>query len=648
MKNRRRTLISLSLALAATASLFAVQNLQIREILGEKYYVYEIKKGDSLFGIARSLNWSDSIIQALNPGAVSPMKKGAKIYYPVAASAVADTVETPVSAPRANLPIRHTVQKGETVYSISKLYNIPVTAIYNLNPSAREGVTPGQQLTLQTVREAVTKDDRNFSYYKVKSGDTLYGLAKENGITVESILKANPGISESNFKADAVIKLPPRGSGVVIVNDTTTRETVGRFDTYQVGKNETWASIAAANGMQEQLLQQANSIKQPKSKKYIVIPRLRLDTVVSRVVRVDPREFTQEGIQEIYEDVHAIADSAMHPAVNYAIVLDEPTSKKDLEFVRGAVTAIDRLKGAPYRINLKVIDSRKGAEEVTAELAAFKPSAIVSTADKNLPDYLVRYSTENATPLVNTFDVKSEAFNDNPYVVHLLTPSNYFNDEVTEWVKNRYDGYTLVMAGEKDSADSMGEALMKAWTPGKVVGVSTEALPTLQFLPANSYLLYCWPVKKAEVATLLEKIGEAREANPGAVIEVLGRPNWVVFDESLSKELHAANVTLPSRFYYDPASPEARGFASAFNSVFRRTPQKSIPLFAGVGYDATNYFIRSIARTGGDLNEFKPSNSTVQSVFELTRPTNWSGFFNPAVLMLRFSPAGSVEKTLVN
>ena len=128
------------------------EKLPVVEVLGRQYYVYEIKKGDSLFGVARKFGWDDKEIARLNPTATSPMQKGAKIYYPVEEKG---KVANPVKTTPENLqqsPLKHTVQRGETVYSISKMYGIPVTTIYNLNPSSKQGIKAGEELTLQTVK----------------------------------------------------------------------------------------------------------------------------------------------------------------------------------------------------------------------------------------------------------------------------------------------------------------------------------------------------------------------------------------------------------------------------------------------------------------------------------------------------------------
>ena len=71
----------------------------------------------------------------------------------------------------------------------------------------------------------------------------------------------------------------------------------------------------------------------------------------------------------------------------------------------------------------------------------------------------------------------------------------------------------------------------------------------------------------------------AKSDNPLAEIKVLGRPNWIVYDESsMEEKFHAAEVLVPSRFFYDRSSDESRRFVTYYKSLFDRTPAKSFPM----------------------------------------------------------------------
>lgn len=143
MKRYIKSFLAVALLAGAGFSLRADNvKLPVVELLGNTYYVYKAKKGDSLFGIARTYGWDDKTLQKLNPSAVSPLQKGMKIYYPAPDQRAQGAVAAPVSANDTEL--RHTVKRGETVYAISNMYGVPVDRIYALNPDSRNGIKAGR------------------------------------------------------------------------------------------------------------------------------------------------------------------------------------------------------------------------------------------------------------------------------------------------------------------------------------------------------------------------------------------------------------------------------------------------------------------------------------------------------------------------
>ena len=79
----------------------------------------------------------------------------------------------------------HVVQSGETLYRIGKQYGVTVADLYRLNPSARQGIRVGERLVLPAGAGSGTSSDQEF--YAVKKGDTLYSIARRAGTTVKEL-----------------------------------------------------------------------------------------------------------------------------------------------------------------------------------------------------------------------------------------------------------------------------------------------------------------------------------------------------------------------------------------------------------------------------------------------------------------------------
>ncbi len=626
-------------------------NLPIVEVLGKQYYVYEAKKNQTFFNIANDFNWNLEELMRINSKVLSPMPKGTKIYYPCVTDSV--SVSLPMAVETASPdsfiePVTHLVKKGETVYSISMMYNIPLEKIYALNPSSRTGIKAGELLKIKDLSEKPSVEAANPEFYTIKRGDTLYQLAKTFKTTVAAILSLNPGISEDNFKAGEIIKLPAIGEGVKIEKKIVEEPTVLGFSSYKVEKQDTWDSIAEKTGVSVEDLKKANGGKNNlKSNQIIGVPEFGVDSVYQTVVTEDPRELTINGVNEIYEDVHGIVSKTDSlKEIKIGIVMFDPTSKKDLDFTRGFLTGVNKLKSNDYKINLKVIDGRWTQEAIIDSLGNYNPTMLFTTYEKNTPSYLADYALVSQVPVINTFDLKDETYLSNPYFVNILTPSNYFNEEVVNEIYNRYPGSTLVIVGgETDANDLLLSTLENKWEKERILHISSpENLKSLPVSAGTSFVVFGNLSKKEEIAALCSTITNFRDENISTTVAFLGRPNWIVYDESMKEAFQKADIMIPARFYYDKTSPEATKFMAEYNGLFKMTPAKSFPMYSTMGYDEALYFIPSLLSTGGDINEFKESVGTVQSDFGLTRLSNWSGMINPMVYLVRFTPYGTIDK----
>ncbi|RBW67976.1 LysM peptidoglycan-binding domain-containing protein [Bacillus taeanensis] len=145
--------------------------------------------------------------------------------------------ETAPSAPKPHQPSAssiHTVQSGDSLWSISKKYNISITTIKQLNSLSSDTIYPNQKLkisqTAPTSNEKTQPNrEQNLSSnettspssssstavtYKVQAGDTLWNISKEFGTTIDNLQKLNnlttyvifPGqtlkVSEAQEKAE--------------------------------------------------------------------------------------------------------------------------------------------------------------------------------------------------------------------------------------------------------------------------------------------------------------------------------------------------------------------------------------------------------------------------------------------------------------
>ncbi len=97
--------------------------------------------------------------------------------------------------------LTHSVQKGETLYSISKKYRVPVSQLEQLNPTAKKG------LAINSILQISIKKETEVVEHEVIAKETLFGLSKKYNISIEKLKQLNPNIELEGLKIGMVLKV---------------------------------------------------------------------------------------------------------------------------------------------------------------------------------------------------------------------------------------------------------------------------------------------------------------------------------------------------------------------------------------------------------------------------------------------------------
>ncbi len=114
----------------------------------------------------------------------------------------------------------HVVQKGDTIYSLSRKYGVSVDDIYSANNMTSSSVIwVGQRLTIpynissdSTKSVSSSSKPHSSDTYTVQKGDTLYHIATINGITVDELKRYNNISDSSVLKVGQRLKIPSKDS----------------------------------------------------------------------------------------------------------------------------------------------------------------------------------------------------------------------------------------------------------------------------------------------------------------------------------------------------------------------------------------------------------------------------------------------------
>lgn len=136
-----------------------------------KYYI--VKKGDSLYSIARNNNMAVDKLKSLNNLTSNILSIGQKLIISMG----------------SNVPNNvYVVKKGDTLWSIANNFNVSVNDLKNANNKSNNSLSIGEQLIIPGKS---TGENVSTIIYTVKSGDNLYSIARRYNVTVNEIKSLN-------------------------------------------------------------------------------------------------------------------------------------------------------------------------------------------------------------------------------------------------------------------------------------------------------------------------------------------------------------------------------------------------------------------------------------------------------------------------
>jgi len=132
--------------------------------------------------------------QEVNDGYVRVILDGKEAYMSIETGEITsnlspkkNTVKATSTVAKQSGKLTHIVQKGETLYAISKKYDLSVNALSDLNGLKDTSLSIGQVLNVKTAE----KKDVSTNIYTVKKGDTLYSISKKFAISVSELKNFN-------------------------------------------------------------------------------------------------------------------------------------------------------------------------------------------------------------------------------------------------------------------------------------------------------------------------------------------------------------------------------------------------------------------------------------------------------------------------
>lgn len=214
-------------------------------------FIYTVKKGDTMFQLARRYGITLEELIAANPQVPDPNRLtiGQQLCIPREGPGPGPVPPPPPPCEGGTI---YTVRQGDTLFLIARRNNLALATLIAANPQITnpDVLEIGQRICIPAGPVVPPPPEppacEGGFIYTIRQGDTIFSLARVFNVTVAAILAANPGIDPEMLRVGQRICIP------FPVPETCTGQL------YTVRQGDTLGSIAAAFGVDLAALIAAN------------------------------------------------------------------------------------------------------------------------------------------------------------------------------------------------------------------------------------------------------------------------------------------------------------------------------------------------------------------------------------------------------
>lgn len=537
----------------------------------------------------------------------------------------------------------HFVQAGNTLYGLTKLYKVTADEIIAVNPEIANGLKEGQKLLIPAV--AVVKDNKDpkektpkdknakeipsspvpptppagTKTHTVEKSETLYGISKKYEVTMEEMVKVNPGI-ENGISIGQVLVIPSKSAVTPTTNPAPKPQSqpkVTFYDTtivHTVLDHETMYSISKRFMVPVEELQQFNGLKNTKIKPG---ETLKIPLKKEKYTKVEVRAVEKVADKKIDQELIFNSKSDYTILVLLPFNLDKGEDQITgiaTEFLMGAQIALDSLERLGLNAKINVLDAVQDSVKLKALLNQKENKSadlvVGPFMGENL-EVVARWCKANKMRMVSPVTAQTSILKENPYAYDAVTSDITLMQGMAKHIiqNNSRDQVVLVKGGAKD--EELYQAFRQKFMALSAAG-SKQKLIEIDMLDIGTHIrkggntIFVVPTRdKVNALKFMNALHKVAGKSGTGTISVFGTKEWVNFDDikGYYKNKYGFHYASSNDFNY--SYPETKNLMRHY----RRAYNADLSKWGTQGFDVTFYFIQSLLMEGkpqaGVMNDIK-------------------------------------------
>jgi LysM repeat protein len=641
----KRVLAVISLFIISTVSILAqfepveVVRSDDKVVIEKKvYYIHIVKQGQTLYSISRAYNVPQKDILLENPNIYIGLQTGQALKIPF----VAESRKEDVAQDADGDFILHTIEPGQTLFFLSRAYDVEMDEIIRLNPGAEEGLKISQVVKIPArpvyvSREGFPAEDDDFIYHRVEQGETLYSLSRKYDIPVKALTLSNEKLIWG-LRYGEYLKIPKyydqeggqiTGEQPVAALAPPEPDAAGIYDLEAV--------IDA-----ECLEFNYHDFGRPFNVALMLPLFIEKNYPVEIAGITDPEQARKLHPDHVWE-----MDKIYHETLPF------------LEFYEGALMAVDSLVKAGLSVTLNVYDTERNPGKVREiiQSAGFRNTdLIIGPVYPENMKIVADWAQRNRVNIVSPLTSRSEFLAGNPYLFQVTPSTSVELAQASAFISNfPSSNFILVHKNdpyERNLVDAFKGNIFRHFSYSSDFDnlVFKEVLltgPTVRIdqslVEGGKNIVIIPSTDQAFVSDVIMRLNILSRKFD---ITIFGLNDWQRFANLEVEYLHNMELHFASPFFIDYERENVKAFLRSFRNIYKTEPSH----YGFQGYDIMFYFLQALKKFGPDFHQCLPMIRTdlLQADFLFRKSDYRDGFENNGVSIVKYDKDMSIKRLGLN
>ena len=526
----------------------------------------------------------------------------------------------PVTFIKDNYFYNHTIIEGNTLFNLQKMYTCPAEDILNANEGIERGLDVGEVVFIPVHKKTIT--------HIVSSNESIYSLSRLFSVPIDSIVKHNlisgnelkigqrlsiknaiiPILKEVSTKSEGNLKNIPSNDLKTSLNSNLMNNDL--FVLHTVQSQESLYTISKRYMVSINDLIKLNNLKTSKiSPNDVLKIRLKEENKGDIEQRNVPPSQKTETIQFLsLKDKKSLSVALFLPFnLDSRSDVNKSISNAAIEYYMGAKLAIDSLSDLGFKAEFFIydyFDKNKSLQTILEQKSFLSTDLIIAPLHQNEAEIVAEWALKNNVKMIYSVTFSNFLFeNKNAYA--MVTDNDILLEKLAvEMIKTKKDKQLVLVKSGNAAEDLMYQHFLSAFR----AEVALENNSKIIEANYDNYKLFtvngrstCFIFLSKEKEKVIALLNHCKE---NELFQVVGLKEWIDFKEINSeiKNKFSFYYMAPSYFSYnDPA-------LKTFHKLYRKNYNSDLTKMACLGYDvvynACKYFFTGQVASRGLISNF--------------------------------------------